>query len=255
MAEAKVRMSLMKDIAWTPFSKQAALPSIEEEEEEEEEEGVQNCKSNLRRNEEEAMKMNMDPLSPSSVREKPRKKVMVVAEPGRESAGALDWAISHALVEHDELILLQMEQSSILKRRALSAFLRRPSLAVVTAAMVAMEEAVGGGGGGGENQYLEEMKKKCEKAKPKVRVQIARAEVEGKNRASAIISQTNLLSVDVLVVGQRRNFLGHRRPYKGLDTAEYLIENSVCPCVGVQKKHSGGYLLNTKTRKNFWLLA
>ncbi|XXG61791.1 hypothetical protein AAC387_Pa05g0313 [Persea americana] len=199
------------------------------------------------------MKMNMDPLSPSSVREKPLKKVMVVAEPGRESAGALDWAISHALVEHDELILLQMEQSSILKRSALSAFLRRPSLAAVTAAMVAMEEAVGGGGGGGENQYLEEMKKKCEKAKPKVRVQIARAEVEGKDRASAIISQTKLFSVDVLVVGQRRYFLG--RPYNGLDTAEYLIENSVCPCVGVQKKHSGGYLLNTKTRKNFWLLA
>lgn len=40
------------------------------------------------------------------------------------------------------------------------------------------------------------------------------------------------------------------------DTAEYLIENSNCNCVGVQKKgQNAGYLLNTKTHKNFWLLA
>jgi len=40
------------------------------------------------------------------------------------------------------------------------------------------------------------------------------------------------------------------------DLAEYLIENSKCTCVGVQKKgQNGGYLLNTKTYRNFWLLA
>lgn len=49
---------------------------------------------------------------------------------------------------------------------------------------------------------------------------------------------------------------GSLRGSKGVDTAEYLIENSKCTCVGVQKKgQNGGYVLNTKTHKNFWLLA
>ncbi|KAG6532266.1 hypothetical protein ZIOFF_006106 [Zingiber officinale] len=43
---------------------------------------------------------------------------------------------------------------------------------------------------------------------------------------------------------------------KGINTAEYLIQNSQCLCVGVQKKgQNTGYLLNTKTHRNFWLLA
>lgn len=49
---------------------------------------------------------------------------------------------------------------------------------------------------------------------------------------------------------------GSLRGTKGIDTAEYLIENSKCTCVGVQKKgQNAGFLLNTKTHKNFWLLA
>ena len=39
-------------------------------------------------------------------------------------------------------------------------------------------------------------------------------------------------------------------------TVEFLIENSKCLCVSVQKKgQNAGYLLNTKTHRNFWLLA
>ena len=39
-------------------------------------------------------------------------------------------------------------------------------------------------------------------------------------------------------------------------TAEFLIEHSKCLCVSVAKKgQKAGYLLNTKTHKNFWLLA
>lgn len=47
-----------------------------------------------------------------------------------------------------------------------------------------------------------------------------------------------------------------RGSLRGLDTAEYLIEHSKCTSVAVQKKGlNAGYLLNTKTQKNFWLLA
>jgi len=43
---------------------------------------------------------------------------------------------------------------------------------------------------------------------------------------------------------------------KAIDTAEYLIQNSTCTCVSVQRKgQNGGYVLNSKTHRNFWLLA
>ncbi|CAL0329900.1 unnamed protein product [Lupinus luteus] len=49
---------------------------------------------------------------------------------------------------------------------------------------------------------------------------------------------------------------GSMKGAKMIDTAEYLIQNSPCTCVGVQRKgQSGGYVLNTKTQRNFWLLA
>lgn len=57
------------------------------------------------------------------------------------------------------------------------------------------------------------MRAACEAAQPKVRVrvQVERGEMEGRERASKILSQTKLLGVDLLVIGQRRSgssFLG-----------------------------------------------
>ncbi|KAG0459216.1 hypothetical protein HPP92_022344 [Vanilla planifolia] len=107
------------------------------------------------------------------------------------------------------------------------------------------------------------MRAACEAAQPNVRVQIERVEMEGRDKAAAILSQTKILGIDLLVIGQRRpssSFLGCKlsgsTPSKGLDVAEFLIEHCKCLCVGVQKKgQNAGYLLNTKTHKNFWLLA
>ncbi|KAJ0961548.1 hypothetical protein J5N97_001533 [Dioscorea zingiberensis] len=109
-----------------------------------------------------------------------KRLVIVVADPGRESAGALQWALSHAVLEQDEIILLHVEPVNA-KRAGTLSFLRRPS------------------------------------------------QTQAKLKAMSM---------------------------KGNDIADYLIENSKCLCVGVQKKgQNGGYVLNTKTHKNFWLLA
>ncbi|OVA02306.1 UspA [Macleaya cordata] len=209
------------------------------------------------------------------------RKIMVVADPTRESGGALQWVLSHAVLEHDELILLHVEQASSW-RSTISTFLRRsPSATSPKGAKEgsttsgASQESGGslrgergdrGGGGGGDLEFLEAMKNVCEKVQPKVKVTIERVEMEGKEKAFTILMQSKVFRVDLLVVGQRRHLsnaiLGCRlsthstKATKGMDTAEYLIENSKCTCVGVQKKgQNGGYLLNTKTHKNFWLLA
>jgi len=195
------------------------------------------------------------------------RKVMVVADPTRESAGALHYALSHAVLEQDELILLHVENPSSW-RNTISTFLKMPSLGSSTTASLDL----GGGGaaaptGEGEVDFLEEMKHACRVAKPKMRARVLRVDMDGKERASTILIHSKNEGVDVIVIGQKRNLssalLGYKRPGGGsmrgakmLDTAEYLIQNSSCICVGVQRKaQSGGYVLNTKTHRNFWLLA
>ncbi|XP_056176218.1 uncharacterized protein LOC115665792 isoform X2 [Syzygium oleosum] len=202
------------------------------------------------------------------------RKVMVVADPTHESAAALQYTLSHGVVERDELILLHVENPSSW-RTTLSTLFKRPSYVATgnsqrgSSRGASMDQNVHGGDGGGagglEVDFLEEMKHACEVVQPNIRVRTARVELEGnKDKASAILSQCTSHEIDVLIVGQRRSLstaiLGRRggsmRGTRMTDMAEYLIENSKCTCVAVQKKgQNGGYLLNTKTYRNFWLLA
>lgn len=191
----------------------------------------------------------------------PKRKVMVVADPTRESAAALQYAISHAMMEKDELILIQVGNPNSW-RSTFSTFLKRPTPPAAVAASSTERSR-----GGGDWDHLEAMKHACAFALPKVRVHIERVAMEGKgDKATTILHYCKLFSVDLLIVGQRRSLsttiLGSRRNggpsrlAKATDTAEYLIENSKCTCVGVQKKgQNAGYLLNSKTQRNFWLLA
>ncbi|KAH7690914.1 Adenine nucleotide alpha hydrolases-like protein [Dioscorea alata] len=183
-----------------------------------------------------------------------KRLVVVVADPGRESAGALQWALSHAVLEQDDIILLHVEPMNARKTTTLS-FLRRQ------AAGSLMES---GGGGGEYYEFLYSMKAECKRKQPKVKVQIERVEMMGdKDKAITILTHADVLGAGLLVIGQRRSsgtFIGRKlsetMSMKGNDIADYLIENSKCLCVGVQKKgQNGGYVLSTKTHKNFWLLA
>ncbi|KAI3430097.1 Usp domain-containing protein [Psidium guajava] len=203
------------------------------------------------------------------------RKVMVVADPTSESAAALQYTLSHGVVEHDELILLHVENPNSW-RTTLATLFKRPSFVAAGNSQSGSSRGGsvdqnrggdGGGDGGSEVDFLDEMKHACEVVQPNIRVRTTRVELEGnKDKASAILSQCTSHEIDVLIVGQRRSFstaiLGRRRRGGSLrgtrltDMAEYLIENSKCTCVGVQKKgQNGGYLLNTKTYRNFWLLA
>ncbi|XP_050374495.1 uncharacterized protein LOC126792032 [Argentina anserina] len=208
-----------------------------------------------------------------------RRKIMVVADPTQESAGALHYALSQAVVDNDELILLHVENPNSW-RNTISMFLKKPGLMNPGPASTSTSRVAGGAGAGattslegsfgrGDVEFLEEMKSACKRCKPKLNVRIEKKTmVEGKDKdkATVILDQTKVLGIDILIIGQRKSLsailLGYRLPgassrgTKPIDTAEYLIDNSNCTCVGVQKKgQNGGYLLNTKTHKNFWLLA
>ncbi|WJX47361.1 hypothetical protein P8452_34059 [Trifolium repens] len=210
------------------------------------------------------------------------RKVLVVADPTRESAGALQYALCHAVMEQDELILLHVIENIPSWRNTLSTFLKMPSLGTSMTASLGDfggggGGAGGGGGGGGGSgaegetviDFLEEMKNACKVSQPKLKVRVMKVETDnGKDRANTILSYTIKQEIDVVVIGQKRTLsstlLGYKRPTGGslkgakmIDTAEYLIHNTpgTCTCVAVQRKANGGYVLNTKTHRNFWLLA
>ncbi|XP_010918936.2 uncharacterized protein [Elaeis guineensis] len=139
-----------------------------------------------------------------------KRRVMVIADPGRESAGALEWALYHAVLEHDEIVLLHVEPPNG-RRGAFSTFLRRPSS--VAPSSPAGSAAGSAECGGGDYEFLDAMRAACKAAQPKVKVQIERVETEAKDKATTILMQANLLRVDLLVIGQRRNqstFLGYK---------------------------------------------
>ncbi|KAE8698327.1 putative F-box protein [Hibiscus syriacus] len=198
----------------------------------------------------------------------PARKVLVVADPTPHSAAALQYALSHVLLEQDELILFHVENQCTWKN-TLSTFLRRPSLASSAGpSAIAPVQIFGLDTASTDVNFLDQMKYACEIAQPNIPVRIEKTEMDhGKDKAHVILSKSKDLGIDLLIIGQKRSLssaiLGYKRPTgnskassKLLDTVEYLIENSPCTCVAVQKKgQNGGYVLNSKTQKNFWLLA
>lgn len=131
------------------------------------------------------------------------RKVMVVADPTRESAGALQYALCHAVLEQDELILLHVENPTSW-RNTLSTFLKMPSLGSSTTASLDL----GGGGAAADGEgvdFLEEMKHACRVSQPKMRVRVLKVEMDGRDRASTILSHILTQGVDVIVIGQKRS--------------------------------------------------
>ncbi|KAJ0092228.1 hypothetical protein Patl1_25727 [Pistacia atlantica] len=163
------------------------------------------------------------------------RKVMLVADPTRESAGALQYALSHVLVEQDELILIHVEHQSAWKNPFATLLKKQTSSSSNQTPSALCSSSDGGAPAAGEEDFLDQMKHACEVAQPKLQ---DRDEIS-----------------PMLILRYKRPG-GASRGARGMDTAEYLIENSKCTCVGVQRKgQNAGYLLNTKTHKNFWLLA
>ncbi|XP_074304043.1 uncharacterized protein LOC141658976 [Silene latifolia] len=199
-----------------------------------------------------------------------KRRIMVVADPTRESAGALQYTLSHAMQDNDDLILIHVSNSNA-KKAIFRSFFRRYSDTGADATFTLADAVEGsvGGGDGRDGEFLEIMKRACESAHSNSKVWIEKVEQGNMEKGVAILLKCKLLAIDLLVIGQRRHLssvlLGPRRTSSGgglrgvtktIDTAEFLIEHSPCTCVAVQKKgQNAGYLLNSKTHRNFWLLA
>ncbi|KAK8444951.1 hypothetical protein SEVIR_9G230600v4 [Setaria viridis] len=199
---------------------------------------------------------------------KPR-LVMLVADPCRESTAAMEWALSHAIVEGDDILLLHVNMPHPHNGAAGGHVPSRSSSGGSAGSPIAAFLGGGGSGAGagadGGGDFMEAMRGACKARYPRARVHGEHVEpaTEGREaKAQTILAESQRRRVELLVIGHRRvsSFLGLRSSSgssRGHDsTAEFLIEHSKCLCVSVQKKgQNAGYLLNTKTHKNFWLLA
>jgi nucleotide-binding universal stress UspA family protein len=133
--------------------------------------------------------------------------IMLVADPGRETTSALEWALSHAILENDEVVFLHVEQGTGIGFRrgtsssSFSSFLRRPSTGA---------GEVEGRGIDGEYEFLVTMKAMCNARQPAVQVNIETVEMDERDKATTILAEANRRNVDMIVIGQRRSsFLGY----------------------------------------------
>ncbi|GFY81340.1 GLU-ADT subunit B [Actinidia rufa] len=133
----------------------------------------------------------------------PVKKVMMVADPSRQSAAALQYALSHAVVEHNTLIILHDGNANVWKN-SFSFFKWLATPGTSFSASYNEGSVCGGrGGGAGDLDFLEAMKRSCKIAQPKIHVLVERMEMHGKEKASVILHRNTMHSVDILVLGQK----------------------------------------------------
>ncbi|CAK9181464.1 unnamed protein product [Ilex paraguariensis] len=164
-------------------------------------------------------------------------RVMVVVDSSPESKGALHWALSHTVQSQDTIILLHVTKPC--KQ------------------------------GGNSEKKLDQkayellctMKQLCQVRRPGVQVDIVLR--QGKEKGPIIVKDAKQQRISLLLLGQtsrslmwclRKMWTGKRR---GSSIVDYCIQNANCMTIAVRKKSrkNGGYLITTKSHKDFWLLA
>ncbi|VFQ76458.1 unnamed protein product [Cuscuta campestris] len=166
-------------------------------------------------------------------------KVMVVVNHSPEAEHALQWALTHTIQTHDVVVLLHVT---------------RPCKQ--------------GGNSNSEHNNVRaghdvlcKMESICQAMRPGVRVNCVLQ--QGKEKGSVIVEAAKQQGVSLLVLGQkRRSKLWRLRMAWSTRRAQsklinHCIHNAACMTIAVRRKNRkhGGYLITTKSHKNFWLLA
>nr|GEV52160.1 adenine nucleotide alpha hydrolases-like superfamily protein [Tanacetum cinerariifolium] len=171
-------------------------------------------------------KFEMEGVGMNMMKEK-RKRVMVVVDECIHSKHAMLWALTHVANKGDMLTLLEIQNII-------------PSSS--------NEDA---------NHLVTSLGTLCKACKPEVEVEAL--VVQGPMLAT-VVNQVKNLEVSALVLGQNNSSpflqcLGMMsRTEKFVDEC---INNVECLTIGVRKQSRGigGYLISTRWRKDFWLLA
>jgi len=135
--------------------------------------------------------------------------VMIVADPCRGSTAAMEWALSHSIVEGDDILLLHVNMPHP-NNGAAGPGPSRSSSGGTTGSPIA---ALLGGGSADGGDFMEAMRAACKARHPRARVVGKRVEpaTEGREaKAQTILAESQRRGVELLVIGHRRfpSFLG-----------------------------------------------
>ncbi|XP_042035430.1 uncharacterized protein LOC121781800 [Salvia splendens] len=161
-------------------------------------------------------------------------KVMVVVDKSREARVALEYALSQGIQRNDTIVLLHVARINENTNREID-----PKV----------------------YDLLNTSKNICQQKKPEVRVVMTVR--EGDDMGATIVEEAKRERVSILVLGQRKkSFLGRLRMIWACKRNEsgfvdYSIQNAECKTFSVRRRNRkiGGFIINTKHLKNFWLLA
>eukprot|EP00252_Welwitschia_mirabilis_P023115 TRINITY_DN6461_c0_g1_i1.p1 TRINITY_DN6461_c0_g1~~TRINITY_DN6461_c0_g1_i1.p1 ORF type:complete len:241 (+),score=48.14 TRINITY_DN6461_c0_g1_i1:431-1153(+) len=178
-----------------------------------------------------------------------KKRVVVVLDESREAKVALHWTFSHVVNDGDTVILLHLcdcEGSSRLPEKF---------KLIAIGESTAFSSSANSYGWDGDKP----LQGFCNS--PQVLIMVEHITLRGeKSKANVIINQARRLGADILVIGQKKPSMLHRifPKFKRKDEmAQVIINKADCLAVGIrkQKKGMGGYIINSRWQKNFWLLA
>eukprot|EP01018_Ginkgo_biloba_P016659 Gb_33732 [translate_table: standard] len=167
-----------------------------------------------------------------------RKKVIVVVDSSREAKIAMLWALSHVINKFDTLTLLHVIENN------------KPLLPGKSNCKPHRTRPDANG-----CDLANSLRSLCKARRPEVEIEAVAVEGE---KAATIVSQAKKLEASLLILGQRKPSLFQRffRSKKD-ELIDYCIDNAQCLTLAVRKQSStvGGYLINSRWHKNFWLLA
>ena len=138
-----------------------------------------------------------------------KRLVMIIADPGRDSTAAMEWALSHSIVEGDDILLLHVNMppsgapgGAPPSRTGSGGSASGSHLGVFL-----------GGGDSADGEFMESMRAACKARHPRARVHAERVEpaTEGREaKAQTILAESQRRGVELLVIGHRRfsSFLG-----------------------------------------------
>ncbi|GAU34410.1 hypothetical protein TSUD_217500 [Trifolium subterraneum] len=168
------------------------------------------------------------------------RKIMIVIDSSFEAKGALQWALTHTVQNHDTIVLLHVMKSS---KQATD------------------DEASSKETDPRAYELASSFKNICNTKMPEVQIEIA--VTEGKEKGPKIVEEAKKQGVALLVLGQKKRSTTWRllmmwagnRVTGGV--VEYCIQNAHCMAIAVRRKSNktGGYMITTKRHKDFWLLA
>lgn len=170
------------------------------------------------------------------------RRVMVLADGRAEAAGALQWALSQAVRSDDTVVLLAVAKPPVARDAVSDSCVRML--------------------GSKSQQHLAALRTVCESTRPEVKVETCAVEAE--ERAAAVVEAARRHGASLLVLGQRPRrhavvrwlqALWRCRRRAGGGVVEHCIEHAPCVALAVRRRSSGGYLVSSKHRRDFWLLA